>query len=143
MSVLSKPLLFSSCHTKGISQNYRRDKTLNNVHFWIVKDYQVIEPTDIMPYETPARSIYLPFTADEQKELYEEWMDQHCKMWGCSPHEVMMRVKYWQLPFDKGGFGNCWVNALHYKLNHGGEIVAGLMGYYDKKLGYVNVDYGY
>jgi hypothetical protein len=144
MGVLSKPLFFGSCYTEGVSQTYRRVKTRVNAHFWIEKAGQVIEPTHVLPPATAgARRIYLPFTDAEQKSLNAEWMSAHKSLWGVDEDEVMNIIDDWKFPFDKGSLGKCWFNSLKYQMEHGGKLVCGLMGHYDKELGCVDVDYGY
>lgn len=142
MSVLSKPLLFGSRWTKGVSQNYRRDDSMNNAHFWIVKNHRVIDPTRAEPYPN-GRRIYLPFDETTQKELSQEWMVWACRVERAVPSDILRQIKYWDFDFDVGTHGKCWFNALNYQMNYGGEIVCGLMGHYSRQLGYVDTDYGY
>ena len=142
MTVLSKPLLFGSRYTEGISQNYRRVDELSNSHFWIEKNSRIIDPTQGLHYPN-GRRIYLPFDETTQKKLGQQWMTSQKRMWKCDDHEVLDRIDFWALDFDFGEHGRCWFNALKYQMEHGGKLVCGLMGHYDHKLGYVDVDYGY
>ena len=143
MSVLSKPLLFGSRYTKGVSENYRRHDVMENAHFWIVKHGRFIDPTQGLPYPD-GRRIYLPFDETTQNKLGQEWMAWASRVGEKSYPQVLRDIKYWDgMNCEFGTHGKCWFNALHYKMNYGGEIVCGLMGHYDRKLGYVDVDYGF
>tara|TARA_R110000737_G_scaffold301346_1_gene308301 strand:+ start:254 stop:682 length:429 start_codon:yes stop_codon:yes gene_type:complete len=142
MSVLSKPLFFQSCHTNGVSQTYRRVDKINNAHFWIEKNGVIIDPTEAIPYEG-GRRIYLPFTNQEQKDLGNQWLADTMEKWDSPADWVISRIHNWRVSFPQGENGKCWFNSIKYQHEHGGNLVCGLMGHYNKDIGCVDVDYGY
>ena len=145
MSVLSKPMFFKSRFYGCTDQFHQKKECLHNSHFWIEKGGRIIDPTRSRPFPDPkARTIYIPFDEETQRQLGVRWMVSHLKRnRHITKEQFITQLDQWLLPFPKGEHGKCYYNAMNYQLNHGGKLVCGLLGHYMPSKRIVDIDYGY
>lgn len=147
--VLSKPLAFTSCHYNNNlgSEFYQYPDDPGNFHFWVEQGHHIIDPTDLAPHPLSNKRIYIPFTEEQQKAVYNRLLlDWTTKNEIPEEHHHIAWTTHLQHLYNTNDYslnGQCFRNAsaLKYHLPNS-KLVCGMFGHKLLK-GRVDVDYGW